>query len=71
MKKIENKKNFTVQKETEWWKEAGKVVTSFFGTNCFWIFWKYDRAKIERAFHIAEKENDHNFTHFMNNITKP
>lgn len=68
MKTISFNKTFTVEKKVEWWKEAGKEMTAFFGKNCYWIFWKFKRENIERAWHIANKEGDREWTHFLNNL---
>lgn len=59
---------FQVEEKTEWWKEAGKEMSAFFGKNVYWIFWKYGRDQIDRAYAIAQKEGDRDFTHFMNRI---
>lgn len=69
MKKLQLNRTFTVQeKKEEWWQLAGKEMTAFFGRNCYWIFWKYPRIKIERAWHLATKENDKDWTHFLHNM---
>lgn len=56
------------EKKGEWWQEVSKPITQFFGRNCYWVFWKFPEGKVMRAWHIAQKESDHDFTHFMQNI---
>jgi hypothetical protein len=71
MKKLEIKKQFTVDtKAEEWYQTFGKEATKWFKQNCHWIPWKYQRISIERAWHIAQKENDHTISHFISNINK-
>ena len=70
MKQITFKPIEKVAKEDEWWKVAGKEMSTFFGKPCYWIFWKHSRERINRAWSIATKEGDRDFTHFLNNIIK-
>jgi hypothetical protein len=70
MKKELFTKTFTVDKHTEWYKLAGEEMTAWFGTSCYWIPWKFERTVIDRAFAIAQKTNDHNFSHFLQTIKK-
>jgi len=75
MKKIENnldKKSFSFTKE-EWWQLMGKELTTFFGTSCYWIPWKVPEAtrdRLERAYDIAQKTDNHDLSHFINNVKK-
>lgn len=57
-------------KEEEWWQIAGKEMTKFYNKKCYFLFWKYSRDSIDRAFQIAKKDNDREFTHLMKNLTK-
>ncbi len=57
----------------EWWQELGKEMTAYFGKNAYWVFWKLPEAtefRVRRAFQIAQKEGDRNFSHFLCNIKR-
>ena len=69
MKKLSIERTFT-RTNKEWYQLFGEEATAFFKQNCHWIPWKFTRLKIERAWSIAQKEKDNNFTHFMNNLHK-
>lgn len=68
MKKPTFHKNLTIEKVKREKDPLGEALTSFFGKNCYWIHRKYNRARVERAFDIAQKTDDHTFENFMNNV---
>jgi hypothetical protein len=68
MKKIVINKTFT-KEDKEWFQLFGEEATKWFGKNCYWVPWKYSRAKIDYAWSIAQKERDKNFAHFIHNCT--
>ncbi len=67
---LENYKRPSVSKSRvgEWWQEVGKEISTFYGKNCYWVFWKYQEQRINRAFHMAQKAGDRDFSHFIQNI---
>ena len=67
MEKASFTKKFIVENK-EWFQLFGEEATKFFGKNCYWIPYKYARGKIDYAWSIAQKTNDKNFTHFLNNM---
>lgn len=65
--------NFTrtfIKEEKEWHQLFGEEATKWFKKNCYWIAYKYSRGAIDYAWSIAQKTNDHDFTHFINNAKK-
>jgi hypothetical protein len=58
-------RTFTIEKKHT--DPFGEAMTAFFGKNCYWLK-KFNRARVERAFDIAQKNNDKNFGHLMQNI---
>lgn len=63
-------KQFTITKK-QWWQNTGEEMMRFYklkGKYIFWIFYKFPRLNIERAWHIAQKENDKDLTHLLANI---
>jgi len=73
MKQITFQKTFTIEKIEKGTRPKdllGDSLTAFFGKPLYWVKNKYNTARVERAFHLAEKANDHDFTHFMQNVLK-
>jgi len=68
MERIRFTKQYTVEKKHT--DELGDALTAFFGRPLYWVGKKYNRARVERALHLAEKDCDHTFTHFMQNVLK-
>jgi len=69
MQKIQFKKTFT-KEDKEWFQLFGEVATKWFDTNCHWIPWKYRREAIDRAWHIVQKNGDHELSHFITEIKR-
>ena len=72
MKKLSSNRTFTFTKE-EWWQLMCKEMTAFYGKSCYFIPWKVPEAtrdRMERAFQIAQKENDRELSHLLNNIKR-
>jgi hypothetical protein len=65
MKKIELQKTFTIQKRAD---PFGDALTEWYGKPLYWLYRKYNRARVERAFDLAQKENDHTFINLMQRI---
>lgn len=63
-------REFSTESKEEWFQLAGKEMTAFFGKNCYWVFYKYPREAIERAYDIAKKENNKDFSHYLNNVVR-
>ena len=62
---VENKKNKNHLGEalSEWY---GKPISG--KGSLHWMTYKYGRARLERAFDLAQKENDHTFINLMQRI---
>lgn len=70
MKKITPRIFEKTEKEKEWHQVFGEEATKWFNVNCYWIAWRYKRSQIDYAWSIAEKENDHTLSHFIQNLNK-
>ena len=82
MKKLQVTRQFTVEEkktvdDKEWYALFGEAATKFFYRdqgddnpkhNCYWIAWKYPRVNIDRAWSIAQKNNDRTLANFIQNI---
>ena len=70
MRKLEIKKQFAVNKNNQWFKIAAGEIAQFFEKEyreVIWIFWKFQRINIDRAYQIAKNEDDKAFNHFLQN----
>lgn len=67
MESIQSKlKNKKFQKgESVEWKEIGKELTAYFGKNCYWIPWKYEKWKIYEKFKAIKETGKKDLGYFL------
>lgn len=53
--KLKNRHFKKETKKTSEWQEIGTELTKFFGTNCYWLLWKYPIQKIYEKFKEIKK----------------
>ena len=50
-------KNKKFQKgESVEWKEMGKELTAYFGKNCYWLPWRYEKWRLYEKFKAIKTE---------------
>jgi hypothetical protein len=47
------------------WKEMGKEMTAYFGKNCYWLPWKYEKWKLYEKFKAIKTEGKKDFKYFI------
>ena len=67
--KLKNIKYEAPQKKTEKrfdneWTYLGTEMTKYFGTNCYWVAWKFPMWKIKEKFAFT-KDNNKDFKYFL------
>ena len=52
------------------WKEMGKELTAYFGKNCYWLPWKYEKWKLYEKFKAIKQEGKKDLKYFIGMLKK-
>jgi hypothetical protein len=52
------------------WKETAKEMTAYFGKNCYWLPWKYEKWKIYEKFKQIKEQGKKDLGYFLGMLNK-
>lgn len=66
MKKL-NLEKYTLKKSKHryQWQEIAEEMTTWFGRNCYWLFWKFDESIIRTEFGVCKLEGYQDLSHLL------
>lgn len=67
---LEKKQFKKIGKKSTWYKELGKELTNYFGTNCYWLPFRYEQWKIRQAFKTVQELGKKEFGYFIGILKK-
>lgn len=47
------------------WKEMGKELTAYFGKNCYWLPWRYEKWRLYEKFKAIKTEGKKDLAYFI------
>jgi hypothetical protein len=63
--KLKTKKFQVVNDKATWFSEWSKEATAYFGKNCFWMPYKYEKWKLYEKFKAIKTEGKKDLNYFI------